>query len=87
VTALTELLHHLVTNLPQEKVVVFSQYLKYLDILNIAMKRKYDIQCLRFDGKVPQKNRRAVQRQFADQTKARPLLITAGAGSVGLNLT
>ncbi|KAL6704747.1 hypothetical protein ACN47E_007668 [Coniothyrium glycines] len=72
---------------PTEKIVVFSQYLKYLDIVDLVMRRKFQIECLRYDGTVPQTKRIEVQKDFANLRVAKPLLITAGAGSVGLNLT
>jgi ERCC4-related helicase len=51
--ALTSVIARLVKTEPARKIVVFSQYLRYLNIVFVAMKRLYGITCLRFNGKVP----------------------------------
>jgi SNF2 family DNA or RNA helicase len=37
---------------PDQKILVFSQYLKFLDILAEALKRVFGVQALRFNGTV-----------------------------------
>jgi SNF2 family DNA or RNA helicase len=77
----------MVKNNPEQKIVVFSQYLRYLDIVYHAIKKRYGIECLRFDGQVPQKRRPEIQRQFKEAKTSRSLLMTAGTVSLGLDLT
>jgi superfamily II DNA or RNA helicase len=72
---------------PSEKIIVFSQYLKFLDIIAEALRRCYNVEALRFDGKVSNRDRLGVQEQFKVSDPSVPLLITAGAGSSGLNIT
>jgi len=72
---------------PDQKILVFSQYLKFLDILAEALKRAFGVQALRFDGTVSQGQRVKVQQDFKDADSKVPLLMTAGAGAFGLNVT
>ena len=85
--ALTHFLDSMIKRLPDEKLVVFSQYLKYLDIVELIMRKRFGVKCLRYDGTVGQIRRVEVQKEFSNARPPRPLLITAGAGSTGLNLT
>jgi SNF2 family DNA or RNA helicase len=78
---------HDVIEKSQQRIVVFSNYLRYLDLIALALRRKFKIQALRFDGTIPQAKRGEVQRHFATEGNTKPILITAGAGGVGLNLT
>jgi SNF2 family DNA or RNA helicase len=75
------------TTYPDRKILVFSQFLKFLDILEEAMKRMFDIQVLRFDGTIGQRQRIKVQQDFKDAATEVPLLMTAGSGAYGLNVT
>jgi SNF2 family DNA or RNA helicase len=45
---------------PMEKIVIFSQYLRHLDIVSEALSRRYDITALRYDGTVPPSKREKV---------------------------
>lgn len=72
---------------PDQKILVFSQYLKFLDILEEALKRAFGVQALRFDGTVGQGQRLKVQQDFKDLDPKVPLLMTTGAGAYGLNIT
>jgi SNF2 family DNA or RNA helicase len=72
---------------PNRKILVFSQYLKFLDILEEALKRAFGISVLRFDGTVGQRQRLHVQQRFKDSDPEVPLLMTAGSGAYGLNIT
>ncbi|KAI8142253.1 SNF2 family N-terminal domain-containing protein [Fennellomyces sp. T-0311] len=69
------------------KTVVFSQFTRFLDILEMALKRE-DVQYTRLDGKQSQSQRENVLAKFSDkQSKIDVLLISLRAGGVGLNLT
>ena len=72
---------------PKAKIVVFSQYLKFLDILDVALRRDVGIKTIRFDGTVHPQTRRRRLEEFAEEKEGVALLITAGAGGVGLNIT
>jgi len=72
---------------PDRKILVFSQFLKFLDILEEALKRVFGVQALRFDGTVGQRQRIKVQLDFKDAGEEVPLLMTAGSGAYGLNVT
>lgn len=73
---------------PDEKMVVFSTYLKFLDILAEALRRVYNIDAVRYDGSVLPSKRSNVERAFQLCTPEIPLLITAGAGkSLLLNIS
>ena len=86
VCKLSSLLTHLIDEQPQDKIVIFSQFLQYLDIIDKAMQSR-GIKCLRFDGTVSRTSRDKIQREFETNPKTHILLITAGPGGVGLNLT
>lgn len=74
-------------HLSKSEILVFSQYLKFLDILEEALKRAVRIQALRFDGTVAQRQRLHVQQRFKDSGPEVPLLMTTGAGTYSLNIT
>ncbi|KAE8731539.1 SWI/SNF-related matrix-associated actin-dependent regulator of chromatin subfamily A member [Hibiscus syriacus] len=69
-----------------EKSIVFSQWTSFLDLLEIPLKRR-GIGFLRFDGKLVQKQRERVLREFNDTREKTVLLMSLRAGGVGLNLT
>jgi SNF2 family DNA or RNA helicase len=71
---------------PDEKIVVFSLYRQFLDILSAALKWEHDIEALRFDGTVGSISRETVRRIFDSAHPRIPLLLTGGAGGVGLNI-
>jgi SNF2 family DNA or RNA helicase len=73
--------------LPTEKIVIFSQYIKVLDILERCLRVDQGVACLRFDSTVNRQGRLVIQKKFADPTNEYILLITAGAGGTGLNIT
>nr|XP_016462752.1 PREDICTED: putative SWI/SNF-related matrix-associated actin-dependent regulator of chromatin subfamily A member 3-like 3 [Nicotiana tabacum] len=69
-----------------EKSIVFSQWTSFLDLLEIPLKRK-KIGYLRFDGKLVQKQRERVLKEFSETNEKTILLMSLKAGGVGLNLT
>lgn len=72
---------------PGQKILVFSQYLKFLDIIAEALRRVHGVEALRFDGKVNHTQRVKVQEDFKTADAKVPLLMTAAAGAYGLNVT
>ncbi|MGL6195553.1 MAG: DEAD/DEAH box helicase [Thermoguttaceae bacterium] len=80
---LGELLGELL-NEPDRKIVLFSEWTTMLDLIEpILHKNKAGF--VRLDGKVPQKKRQMLVRQFMDDAECR-VFLTTNAGSVGLNL-
>ncbi|XXG45426.1 hypothetical protein AAC387_Pa02g0510 [Persea americana] len=69
-----------------EKSIVFSQWTSFLDLLQVPLRKK-GIGFLRFDGKLSQKKREMVLKDFSDSTDKMVLLMSLKAGGVGLNLT
>ncbi|WBR14335.1 ATP-dependent helicase rhp16 [Pandoravirus kuranda] len=71
----------------QCKMVVFSQWSTYLDLIESAVVTHVGVDYVRIDGAVRQIERRnALVNRFATDPSARCLLMTIGVGSVGLNL-
>lgn len=69
-----------------EKSIVFSQWSTSLDLLEIPLKRK-QIDYLRFDGKLSQKQRERVLKEFSETNENSILLMSLRAEGVDLNLT
>lgn len=73
------LYHICLSKFPGEKMVIFSQYLKYLDVLGEAFARM-GVKCYRYDGSVKANQRPSVEEAFKRGNPRDPLLITSGAG-------
>lgn len=86
INALTTSLKRLKKQEPTTKSVVFSQFTSFLDLLAPALTGA-NIQWLRFDGSMSQKERAKVLNEFATRPKFTILLLSLRAGGVGLNLT
>jgi len=67
------------------KVLIFSQFTTVLDILQNFLKWRA-ISCVRLDGSVPQEQRRERIACFDQDPKLMVFLLSARAGSLGLNL-
>ncbi|KAL4191403.1 hypothetical protein AMTRI_Chr07g29730 [Amborella trichopoda] len=83
---ISALLHCLVERSNSTKCIVFSQWTSFFDLLEIPLKRK-GIGFLRFDGKLGQKQRERVLKEFNESSSTTVLLMSLKAGGVGLNLT
>ncbi|KAJ7640954.1 DNA repair protein RAD5 [Roridomyces roridus] len=72
---------------PCFRVVVFSQFTSFLDLIQIVLKRER-FENYRFDGSMDVKKRGAALDEFREPTR-RPkvLVVSLKAGGVGLNLT
>ena len=68
------------------KFVVFSQFVKYLDLLAPALAAA-GISCVRLDGTMNSARRKAALQSFREDASAIVMLISLKAGGVGLNLT
>jgi len=69
------------------KVVIFSQWSTYLDLIECAVATRVGVGYVRIDGDVRGVDERnGLVRQFTSDADTRCLLMTYGVGSVGLNL-
>lgn len=66
---------------PRRKMVIFSAYLKYLDIIEEVLFRDTAVRSIRYDGTVDASQRYAVEEAFRACGPEVPLLITGGAGN------
>jgi len=66
-----------------KKAIVFSQWVETLTALGRRLRR---FGVLEYHGQIPQKKRDAVIREFRDDPRRHVLLMSYGAGGVGLNL-
>ncbi|QKX62057.1 uncharacterized protein TRUGW13939_09213 [Talaromyces rugulosus] len=82
----TSLLRRLKDQAPNTKSVVFSTWRMTLDVVESGLE-KAKIQFLRYDGKVPQKERHHILDRFRRDPSISVLLLTLSCGAVGLTLT
>lgn len=66
-----------------KKAIVFSQWVKTLDFLSERLER---FGPLSYHGRIPSSQRDAILKQFKEDKRKHVLLMSYGAGSVGLNL-
>jgi SNF2 family DNA or RNA helicase len=66
-----------------KKAIIFSQWVKCLEILSHQLRR---FGPLEYHGQVPSKQRDAILKQFQEDKSKHIILMSYGAGSVGLNL-
>ncbi|KAF7877219.1 hypothetical protein EAF04_000904 [Stromatinia cepivora] len=86
VTKIVELYRYLTSRYPERKIVIFSCFLKFLDILDEALSRDCGIKTFRYDGSIAADKRVAIETAFEQAPPYLPLLITGGSGGVGLNI-
>jgi SNF2 family DNA or RNA helicase len=85
VTHVLDIVHDVLTSTQDEKVVIFSQFTGFLDVLTIALEHG-GIPSLRIDGTMAIANRNGVISRFASDS-TRVMLASKMAVGVGLNLT
>ena len=66
-----------------KKAIVFSQWVKSIEVIAEKLKRFGPLQ---YHGKIPSKQRDPVLKQFKEDESKHVILMSYGAGSVGLNL-
>ncbi|KAL9615439.1 MAG: hypothetical protein Q9167_000117 [Letrouitia subvulpina] len=71
---------------PPIKSVVFSGWTTHLDLIQIALD-DHKVNYVRLDGKMTRKHRAAALDAFRDDNNVTVILISIGAGGLGLNLT
>lgn len=88
VTGVSTKLQRLVADMEEvsasgQKAIVFSQWVKTIDHMRPAMER---FGALEYHGRIPSKKRDGILKQFKEDDSKHVLLMSYGAGSVGLNL-
>lgn len=68
-----------------EKSIVFSQYTKFLELIEFAFKRE-GIQCVTYTGSLTVEARRAMISEFITSKSVNVICISLKAGGEGLNL-
>lgn len=70
-----------------EKIIIFSKYLHWLDVVAEGMRRDGLVSPLRFDGSMDDRERAASRAAFSDaSSKQNVILVTCGAGGAAINL-
>ncbi|EGW33587.1 uncharacterized protein SPAPADRAFT_71410 [Spathaspora passalidarum NRRL Y-27907] len=92
IQALIKHLHDIKSQTPNSKVIVFSQFSSYLDIIETELKvqQDNDFVIYKFDGRLNLKERQKLLDDFNKELsdgKIAILLLSLKAGGVGLNLT
>ncbi|KEY65737.1 hypothetical protein S7711_05567 [Stachybotrys chartarum IBT 7711] len=72
---------------PGGKIIVFSQWTLYLDMLEVAMWHDKFSQPVRYDGSMSGEERFDAARRFRDDKRVKVMLVSLRAGNAGLNLT
>jgi SNF2 family DNA or RNA helicase len=90
VKAIYKLIENLRKTKPKEKIVIFSKYLKFLDLLaEVFAHMENQPSVYRFDGQLGPVRREITRFMFskADEDDFSIMLVTAGAGGAGINLS
>lgn len=89
IRALIKLLLVIKEQLPGEKVIVFSQFSSYLDLIEQELKSQGQFSLFKFDGRLSMVEREKLLEKFNQPAKfgVTVLLLSLKAGGVGLNLT
>lgn len=66
-----------------QKAIIFSQWVETLDVLNERLAKYHPLQ---YHGRIPSNKRDGVIDQFKNNPKNKVILMSYGAGAVGLNL-
>lgn len=91
VQKITELILSCQRRHPERKIVVFSHYLRFLDLLHENLRRQdksYNIRVLQFNGQMSLADREITKVEFAEArlSDLNVILVTAGCGGAGVNL-
>jgi Helicase conserved C-terminal domain len=86
IRAVIHLIRHIKAKYPGEKVVIFSMFLRFLDIVSRAITAKFGDICLEFNGTMDSEAKNKVQETFNKDEDCQFILITSECGGVGLNL-
>ena len=84
--AIVERVDEIIAKFPEDKIVIFSHFTSFLDIISVAFDRVHR-RYQRLDGTMSLRERNLVIEQFARDEKLKVLLASKMAIGVGLNLT
>ena len=70
-----------------DKVLIFTQYAKFGDLVSSHLRKKFNEEVLFFHGKLTQKERTATIDRFQTPTGPKMIVLSLKAGGFGLNLT
>ncbi|KAL6942496.1 hypothetical protein ACO0QE_003672 [Hanseniaspora vineae] len=82
-----DLIKGIANNDPTEKVLIFSQFTTFFDILQYFIGKNLGMRSLRYDGTMNVRAKTAVLKEFQRDPDTNILLISMGAGNAGLTLT
>lgn len=82
---LVSILENILDN--DEKVLIFSQYVKMGEILKKLIERKFNEEVLFFHGQLSRKKRDEMVDKFQNNAENRIMVLSLKAGGTGLNLT
>ncbi|KAL8879045.1 MAG: hypothetical protein Q9198_003268 [Flavoplaca austrocitrina] len=71
---------------PDAKIVIFSKYLMYLDMLDELFGRRSSFKIFRFDDTKASDEREHIKESYSNARAGATMLITPGAGGAGMNL-
>lgn len=84
---LMELLEEILAQ-PQEKVLIFTQYLGTLHLIAALIEAAFPkVRAVRFHGKLTKEERDEAVRSFSEDVASRTMVLSIGAGGVGITLT
>jgi SNF2 family DNA or RNA helicase len=85
-TALLSALELIKASKSDDKIVIYSQFTRYLDVIEAPL-RQWGWKMLRLDGKMTQQARASTLNSFDRDPECRILIVSIKAGGVGINLT
>ncbi|OHE93646.1 DNA repair protein RAD5 [Colletotrichum orchidophilum] len=89
VSKILECLQGIFHSHPGEKIIIFSTYVRFLDIIELAIHRNASLNFhpLRFDGSVGREERDRRATEFDENPSLPVMMVSKGAGGVGMDLT
>ena len=82
---LANILENILDN--DEKVIIFSQYVKMGEILKKLIEKEFDEEVLFFHGQLSRRKRDEIVDKFQNNPESRIMVLSLKAGGTGLNLT
>ncbi|KAG9831484.1 hypothetical protein KCU98_g13541, partial [Aureobasidium melanogenum] len=87
VTAVIKTLSDVRRDFPDDRVVVFSNFVEFLDLVAEAFLRSTKTLAFHFDGTVKEGDRQTIRAAWSNSKSPHPpILVTAGAGGAEMNL-
>lgn len=83
---ITNAVETMMKNNPQDKMIIFSQFTSFMDLISVALDR-LSIDHLRLDGTMTLSARNTTMRSFQSSSQIKIMLASKTATGVGLNLT